>query len=127
MKNTERLSSAPAAPWRQHHALWPPAAGFYRMHMVRGGHPVGIHIWFGQPLDPVTRQPLDRSLRWQATANGRDIDLERVWPQCLRDPIDRAEHDYLASLQDWAERNAPDSPQADSRRRIDPLTAPTPF
>lgn len=104
-----------------------PQAGYYRMSLRKGGHPVGIRIWFGQPLDPVTGEPLDRSLRWQATANRRPVDLDRVWPQCLREPISKTDHDYLAAMQDWAERNAPDAPQADPTRRIDLNAAPLPF
>lgn len=104
-----------------------PIAGYYRMTLRKGGHPVGIRIWHGQPLDPVTGEPMDRSLRWQATANNRPVDLDRVWPQCLRNPINRAEHDYLAAKQDWAERAAPETAIADPRRRVDLLTAPAPF
>jgi hypothetical protein len=97
------------------------------MRLRSGAVFVGVRIWFGQPLDPVTLEPLDRSLRWNACANGKPIDLERVWPRCAADPIDQAEHDYLATLQEWAREHAPNSPQADPSKRINPLTAPVPF
>lgn len=104
-----------------------PTAGFYRMRLVTGGVFVGVRIWFGAPHDPVTGEEMDRSHRWQAQANDRPIDLDRVWPKCADMPVTEAEYRYLASLQGWGERNAPDSPYANPKRRIDPLRAPTPF
>ncbi|HEX7856219.1 MAG TPA: hypothetical protein VF503_21290 [Sphingobium sp.] len=104
-----------------------PTAGFYKMKLRSGGHPVGIKVWFGAPLDPVTGEELDRGHRWQALANDRAIDLDRVWPRAGHEPIDAAEYRYLADLQSWAEKNAPDSPQANPHRRIDPLTSLVPF
>jgi hypothetical protein len=104
-----------------------PTAGLYRFRLVRGGHPVGIRIWHGPPRDPLTGEELDRGHRWQATANGEPIDLDRVWPRCGREPITQAEHDYLCVIQNWARENAPDSPAADPRKKIDLITSPLPF
>lgn len=104
-----------------------PVAGFYRFRLRRGAVPVGVRIWFGAPLDPVTGEELDRSPRWQATANGRYIDLARVWPACADEPIDESEHRYLCGLQAWGETHAPGSPHADPTRAVDLLTAPIPL
>lgn len=104
-----------------------PIEGYYRFKLRSGAVPVGVHIWFGQPLDPVTREPLDRSLRWQAMVNDRDIDIDRVWPACADAPIDAREYAYLTSTEKWARENAPDAPQANPNKRINMLTAPTPF
>jgi hypothetical protein len=104
-----------------------PEAGFYRMRMRSGSVFVGIRIWFGPPHDPIDGTELDRSHRWQALANEREIDLTRVWPKCAADPIDAAEYAHLTRLQAWGEAHAPDSPQADPNKRIDFLTAPLPF
>jgi hypothetical protein len=104
-----------------------PNAGWYRYKLRAGGHPVAVRIWFGAPHDPVTGEELDRGWRWQATANGEPIDLDRVWPSCGRDPITECEGRYLAGLQAWATEHAPASPAADPNRRIDLLTAPMPF
>lgn len=101
-----------------------PIAGLYRMSLVSKGVPVGVKIWHGPPHDPVTGEELDRGWRWQATANGRPVDLERAWPKCADAPIDQAEHDYLTSLQDWGEAHAPSSPQANPKRAVDFLRAP---
>lgn len=104
-----------------------PVAGHYRMRLRSGAVFVGIRIWHGAPLDPETGDEMDRSHRWQAQANGRPIDLARVWPKCAAMPIDQAEYAYLTSLQDWGEQHAPASPQANVSQRINPLTSPTPF
>lgn len=104
-----------------------PVAGHYRMRLRSGGVFVGIRIWYGAPLDPVTGEELDRSPRWQATANGKPIDLDRAWPRCADSPITEDEHDYLAALQAWGQQHAPNSPHANPTQRINPLTAPTPF
>lgn len=104
-----------------------PVAGFYRMRMRSGGAFVGVRVWNGAPLDPVTGEELDRSHRWQATVNRNPVNLDRVWPKCAADPVDEAEYQYLCTVHQWAKENAPDSPQANPMRRINPLTAPTPF
>lgn len=100
-----------------------PVAGFYRAKLVKGGMLVGIRIWFGAPLDPVTGEELDRSHRWQALANDRYVELERVWPGCGGDPITEREYRFLAAQQDWGVQHAPDSAQADPTRRVDPLNS----
>ena len=105
----------------------PVAAGYYRMRLRSGGVFVGIRIWHGAPLDPIDGTELDRSHRWQATANNEMIPLDRAWPKCADEPISRAEHDYLAATQAWGRQYAPTSPQANPMQRINPLTAPTPF
>lgn len=104
-----------------------PVAGHYRTRLRSGAVPVGIRIWFGAPLDPVTGEEMDRSHRWQALANDRPIDLDRVWPRCAGEPITASEYAYLVAQQRWGEANAPDAPQADPTRRVDPLTAPIPL
>lgn len=104
-----------------------PTAGFYKMKLRSGGYPAGIRIWYGAPLDPIDGTELDRGHRWQALANDKAIDLERVWPRCGFEPITEKEYQYLSGLQAWAEKNAPSSPQANPHQRINLLTAPTPF
>lgn len=94
------------------------------MKLVSGGMLVGIKLWYGPPHDPDTGEEMDRSWRWQAHANGRYIDFDRVWPKCTGDPIDEKEYRYLSSLQEWGERHAPTSPEANPKKRIDWLTAP---
>ncbi len=104
-----------------------PVAGFYRAKLRSGAHPVGVEIFHGPPFDPVTGEELDRSHRWQARVNGQLVEIDTVWPRCGGEPIGEAEYRYLTDLAAWARDNAPGSPQANPRRRIDPLTAPMPF
>lgn len=104
-----------------------PIAGYYRTQLRSGAVFVGIRIWHGPPLDPVTREELDRSWRWNALANDRDIDLDRVWPKCADSPIDAAEYAYLTSLEAWGREHAPNSPQANPNQPINLMTAPPPF
>lgn len=103
-----------------------PIAGYYRMRLRSGGVFVAIRVWFGQPQDPLTGETMDRSLRWQATANGKPIDLDRVWPQCADNPIDQAEARHLIKLQRWGQ-NTGHAALADPTRRVDHTTTPLMF
>lgn len=100
-----------------------PVEGFYRMKLRSGGVLVGIRLWFGPPHDPITGEEMDRSWRWQAEANGEEIDFLRVWPVCADDPITEAEYQDYTKRQKWAQQNAPETAFADPRRPHDPLTA----
>lgn len=104
-----------------------PEAGYYRHKLKSGGVLVGVRIWFGAPCDPVTGEEMDRGHRFQAHVNGEYIDLERVWPYCADDPISEAEYAYLTQRQAWARENAPSDPHANPTRKIDMMTARTPF
>lgn len=104
-----------------------PVAGFYRTRLRSGGMFVGVRIWFGPPHDPDTGEEMDRGWRWQAEANGRYVDLERVWPGCAGSPIDEAEYQHLSNLQEWAETNAPRSPIANPTRKMTALDTPMMF
>lgn len=104
-----------------------PEAGHYRMRMRSGGVWVGVRIWHGQPNDPVTGEPMDRALRFQAEINGAYAEIDRVWPRCAGDPITEAEYRHLCATQQWAQQNAPESALADPRRKLDPLTSPMLF
>lgn len=121
--------TAPRQSVRQFEGFDPdtPITGYYQMRLRSGAVRVGVRIWFGPPLDPVTGEEMDRSHRWQAHVNGSYFDLERVWPKCAAEPIDETEYRYLGAIQAVAQQRAPDSPHANPMRRINPLTAPTPF
>lgn len=106
-----------------------PVPGFYRMRLRSGGMMVGVRIWHGAPLDPVTGEELDRSHRWCAAVNGRPCDLERVWPACADQSSTAAEYEFLSKQQAWGEQHAPDSAYADPTRKVDLLSSqhPMPF
>jgi hypothetical protein len=80
---------------------------------------VPIRIWLGAPLDPLTGEELDRSPRWQAERNGHQVDVDAVWPFCSADHIDEAEYRYMLATHEWAVENAPNSPEASPRTKID--------
>ena len=103
-----------------------PKAGFYRHTLVRGGPPAGVRIWFGPPRDPDTGELMDRSWRWQADVNGTYVELDRVWPQCLREPIAEAEYDFFCAAHRHALAHDPYNPVASPRRRVDWDTATPP-
>lgn len=107
-----------------------PVAGFYRVRMGAGTVAIGVRLWFGAPLDPVTGEELDRGHRWQAQADdGSFLDFERVWPACARDPITEADFDARRARRAWARENAPDSAYAELGRKVDRLSRsePLPF
>lgn len=104
-----------------------PKAGFFKMQLRSGARPVGVCIWHGAPLDPVTGEELDRSHRWQAMVNDRPIDLDRVWPQCAGEEISLAEYQRLSATEKWARENAPNSSAADPRKKVDWLQDPMPL
>jgi hypothetical protein len=104
-----------------------PVAGYFRTRLRRGALVVGIKIWNGPPLDPITGEELDRSWRWQALANGEPIDLERVWPGCAGEPITEIEYERYCQRQSWARERAPDSAYAEPGRKYDPLNPATPL
>jgi hypothetical protein len=104
-----------------------PVAGFYRGKVRGGGALCGFRIWYGAPLDPLTGEELDRSLRWQAQCNGEYIDIERVWPQCGRMPITEIEYNHHCAKQDWAREHIPQDALANPHRRVDHLATPLLF
>lgn len=53
--------------------------------------------------------------------------LSDFWPACRRDPITRAEHDYLVARAEWATRHDANDPLGSYSGRIDPMTATLPF
>ncbi len=103
-----------------------PVPGCYRIRLAKGGPPVALRIWLGHAIDPATGEEVtERGMRWQCAINGSErVPVEDYWPGCARDPITQAEHDRIA-----AESRTMDAANHfyDPRRRIDPLTAPTPF
>lgn len=104
-----------------------PVEGFFRHRLRSGAVRVGVRIFHGPPLDPITGEELDRSWRWQAEVNGEPAEIDRVWPQCTGEPISEAEYRRYCDLQKWAREQAPDSAYADPSRRIDPLSTDNPL
>lgn len=95
-----------------------PTAGTYRRRIVKGGAWCAVKIWYGQPADPDTGELLDRSPRWQATINGREVDVWDVWPECSGEPISDEDFRLLIATNRWADQYAPASPEANPHKSI---------
>lgn len=107
-----------------------PVAGFYRVRIGAETVAVGVRLWFGAPLDPVTGEELDRGWRWQAQADdGSFLEFERVWPACARDPITEDSFNARRARREWAREHAPNSAYAELGRKVDRLSRsePLPF
>lgn len=101
-----------------------PIAGLYR---IRRGVWRPVAVIYGQPLDPVTDEPLDRSPRWQVIYCGRLIwDHTLVWPACWANPIDRDEYTYLIERMQFAQAHDPRDPFGKMSSRIDLLNCSVP-
>lgn len=122
----DRLPSAPTIDRGALYAADEPIAGYYRKRR-RDAVWRPIAIWHGPPLDPWDGTELDRSWRWICLFAGRHIDLATVWPDCQKNPIDRAEYEYLLARIDHAARHDPTDPYGHKSGSIDWLTAPPPF
>lgn len=102
--------------------------GFFKTRLAKGGRLVGVRIWHGPPVDPVTGEVLDRSWRWQCEVEGEEFSLEKVWPYCTRWPSDAEEYEHLKSLRAWGVEHMPDSPEANPyRKATDLLDMPSLF
>lgn len=103
-----------------------PTPGFYRFRLKRGAPPVGIRIYFGLPLEPWTGEVMDRAPCWNARMNAAWIDIDRVWPAAMKEPIDEAEYRFLAQAANYAVRNDAYDPRAQPHKAVDWSTASVP-
>lgn len=109
-------------------AIWPPTAGLYKMRRARNSVFYAARVWYGPPHDPLTGEELDRSWRWQATLDGKEADLERVWPYCIRYPVKEPEYRFLLAIREWERINDPiEGQEADAPRIIDRMKQAPPF
>lgn len=105
----------------------------------RGAVPVPVRAWYGQPLDPVTGERLERSWRWQFEFGGMPLErfaamygtseeviLTQFWPKSRDSKIERGRYDYLVDTGKWAREHDPYNPFADARGRVDLLSASIP-
>lgn len=90
-----------------------PVEGYYKMRLRAGAVYSVVWIHYGPPNDPLTGEPLDRSWRWQAHANGELIPFEDAWPKCAKLPATEADYRRAIARQRWAQENAPGTAYAD--------------
>ncbi|MBF9645492.1 hypothetical protein, partial [Streptococcus pseudopneumoniae] len=68
---------------------------------------IPVRVWFGPPVDPETREEVDRSPRWQIQVGFLMFDdqpievggiwlreIDDFWPRIQRDPIDAVDWQY---------------------------------
>jgi hypothetical protein len=119
-----------------------PRPGLFQLYR-RGRPEQPVKIWFGPPLDPLTRQPLERSHRWNMLLNDEPVSADPtfrepegdpyapwwgdVWPQCSGSPIAPGHYAYLVASIRHARQHDPEHPFARPDRKIDLRTAPLPF
>lgn len=103
-----------------------PEEGYYQTRR-RGGVYRPIAIWYGPPLDPVTGEEMDRMWRWNCLYMGRLINVATVWPECKKNPIDRAEYDYLIARAEHAAKHDRTDPFHPKAKGVDWLTSPPAF
>lgn len=104
-----------------------PRAGYFKTRLVRGGPKAGVRLFYGPPRDPHTGEEMDRSWRWQAEVNGQREELDRVWPGCMREEIDKTEYNYLSRTQKHALSTDPYNPLASPKKAVDWETASPPL
>ena len=104
-----------------------PVEGYYGTRLRSGAAYVGVHLWFGRPVEPWTGEEMDRAPRWNAAINDRWHEVGAVWPKCADEPVTEAEYRHLCATQAWAQQHAPESALAQPTRKFDPLTSPLLF
>jgi hypothetical protein len=103
-----------------------PTAGCYRIRLAKGGPFVGLRIWLGHALDPVTGEEMsERPMLWQCRLNGTQlVPVADYWPGCAKHRISEAEYARICRL---SRTMNPKHPFYDPRRPINPMVAPVPF
>lgn len=106
-----------------------PGPFYYAVKLVKNGPRVPVTVWFGNPLDPVTGEEMERAHRWCATRAGKfyddiyavivEFDGLTGQPIVKGERITKAEHDHLLSVIRWAEKHDPSAPEASLRKPID--------
>lgn len=116
-----------------HLPIWPPTPGYYAMRLVKEGPRVAVRIWWGLAI--IDGEEQDRGEDWRCEIDGktdyveseRDVGyrcrvplpIDRAWPFCAKEPIDRSEYLYLTTMASHAKAHDPSHPAAAPRERID--------
>lgn len=103
-----------------------PQAGFYQTKLIKGGVWVAVRIWWGFPTSLEADETTDRLPGWNAERDGEPVDVFQVWPDCSDEPIPDSEYAFMLARAAHDRIHNPNSPYANPRRRIDPMTAPLP-
>jgi len=125
---------------RERHGADALVEGYYEIDLSRAGRVnIPVRVWFGQPLDPVTLEPLERSERWQVQvgfsalhdeplefAGIRIETLSDVWPTVHKNPISRQKWSHMLERSEWAASYDDQDPFAEFGGKIDPFNCSLP-
>lgn len=113
--------------------------GYYLLQFRRSRRvDIPFKIWFGAPIDPETREELDRSHRWQIEIAGVAFDqpltlggiqfseVDDFWPMIARDRVDALEYNVRVKRAAWSQAHDPDDAMATPGGRINAMTATLP-
>lgn len=99
---------------------------------------IPVKIWFGAPIDPETREELDRSHRWQIEIAGVAFDqpltlggitfsaVTDFWPAIGLEPISASDYAFRIQRAAWSQAHDPDDAMATPGGRINAMTATLP-
>lgn len=113
--------------------LWdgdePPAPGYYRVRLVKGGPWVPARVYIPCPVDPWFGHHIERPRWLLADVDGKPTDPQFVTLRNARrlERITEEEWALLTETAQWARHYAPDEPVANPKAPIDLLSAPLPF
>lgn len=105
-------------------AISAPAAGLFKMRLVRGGPFIAAELrvdQHGRLIAVIDGQEQPRTHPDPAA----DDAIMRVWTSGITIPAD--EHSYLLALGEWARKHAPGHPAASPRRQIALVSMPPVF
>ncbi len=106
---------------------------FYRMRLVKDGPAVGVRIWHGGSLDPITGEELERPHFWRCAVNGMQVPINEIIPwwgdagshdHVPGEPITADLYAYYAKDHAWAKAYAPTDPAANPRKKVDMTQLP---
>ena len=110
-------------------------AKYYRVRLAKGSPFSALKVWWGSAIDPVTQEVMcERPGMWRAVLNGEHVPIEDVSflnDDAMAEPVIRGEIideiDYEVLLRTYlrAKVYEPDSPQANPRKKVDPLYCTT--
>ena len=92
--------------------------------MARGGVWVPAKVWMTQEID--VDGYLEEDEKLHCMVNGRMHSAYDEWLWLAHNPISEADYNHLVSLQAWALRNDPDSPEANPHKPVDWVNTPAP-
>lgn len=104
------------------------APRFYAIQLAKNGPRVGLKLWNGYPIDPLTGETLtERPKFWRCELNGEYANAVDIVPWIVDgtsdsvrgDKITEAEYEHLSSVAKWAMEYDPEDPYAKPREAID--------